>query len=79
MKRGILDNPYVHLPGEQPCEDLEHNDLPELFRHDEERGLSKILLAQGTEIEIPIENEQGPEFGYSRQTEGSQNTKEWTS
>ena len=70
VKRGIFANPYAHLPGEQPCKDLGHDDLPELFRHDEERGLSKILLAQGTEIEIPIENEQGPEFGIHDRQRG---------
>ena len=59
MKRGIFDNPYAHLPGEQPCKDLEHNDLMELYGYDEERGLSKIMLEQGTEIEIPIEDELG--------------------
>jgi len=62
VKRGIFANPYAHLPGEQPCKDLEHDDLLELFRHDEERGLSKILLEQGTEIEVPIEDEQGVTF-----------------
>jgi hypothetical protein len=62
VKRGIFDNPYAHLPGEQPCKDLEHDDLLELFGHDEERGLSKILLEQGTEIEVPIEDEQGVTF-----------------
>jgi len=35
VKRGIFANPYAHLPGEQPCKDLEHDDLLELFRHDE--------------------------------------------
>jgi len=55
VKRGIFDNPYAHLPGEQPCKDLEHDE----FGYDEERGLSKILLEQGTEIEIPIEDELG--------------------
>jgi len=49
----------MHLPGEQPCKDLGHHDLLELFGHDEEQGLSTILLEQGTEIEIPIEDEQG--------------------
>jgi len=57
VKRGIFDNPYAHLPGEQPCKDLEHDDLMQLYGYDEERGLSKILLEQGTEIEIPIEDE----------------------
>jgi len=41
---------------------LEHDDLLELFGYDEERGLSKILLEQGTEIEVPIEDEQGLTF-----------------
>jgi len=62
VKRGIFDNPYAHLPGEQPCKDLEHDDLLELFRHDEKRGLSKILLEQGTKIEVPTEDEQGVAF-----------------
>jgi len=43
-KRGIFDNPYAHLPGEQPCKDLEHDDLIELYGYDEERGLTKIIL-----------------------------------
>ena len=38
---------------------MEHDDLLELFGYDEERGLSRIVLEQGTEIEIPIEDEQG--------------------
>jgi len=62
VKRGIFNNPYAHLPGEQPCKDLEHDDFLELFGHDEELGLSKILLEQGTEIEMPIEDEQGVTF-----------------
>ena len=62
VKRGIFDNPHAHLTGEQPCEDLEHDDLLELFGHDEERGLSTIRLVQGTEIEIPLEDEQGVTF-----------------
>jgi len=41
---------------------LEHDDLLELFGYDEERGLSEILLEQGTEIEVPIEDEQGVTF-----------------
>jgi len=41
---------------------LEHDDLLEMFRYDEERGLSRIVLEQGTEIEIPIEDEQGVTF-----------------
>ena len=59
VKRGIFDNPYAHLPGENPCKDLEHDDLVELYGYDEERGLSKILLEEGTEIEIPIEDDLG--------------------
>jgi len=59
IKRGLFDNPNAHLPGEQPCKDLEHDDLLELFGYDEERGCSRIELEQGTEIEIPIEDEQG--------------------
>jgi hypothetical protein len=27
VKRGLYDNPNAHLPGEQPCKDLEHDDL----------------------------------------------------
>ena len=38
---------------------MEHDDLLELFGYDEERGLSRIVLEQGTDIEIPIEDEQG--------------------
>ena len=53
----IFDNPHAHRPGE-----LEHDDLMELFGYDEERGLSKKLLGQGTEIEIPIEDELGVIF-----------------
>jgi len=59
VKRGIFDNPNAHLPGEQPCKDLEHGDLMELYGYDEERGLSEIILEKGTEIEIPIEDELG--------------------
>jgi len=59
VKRGIFDNPYAHLPGEQPCKDLEHDDLVELYGYDEERGLSKIVIKKGTEIEIPLEDEYG--------------------
>jgi len=50
----IFDNPHAHRPGE-----LGHDDFMELYGYDEERGLSKILLEQGTEIEIPIEDELG--------------------
>ena len=59
MKRGLFDDPYAHLPGEQPCKDLEHDDLVELYGYDEERGLSKIVIKKGTEIEIPLEDEYG--------------------
>jgi len=41
---------------------LEHDDLLELFGYDEEQGFSRIVLEQGTEIEIPIEDEQGVTF-----------------
>jgi len=44
IKRGIFDNSYAHLPGEQPCKELEHDDLVELYGYDEERGLSRIVL-----------------------------------
>jgi len=50
------------LPGEQPCKESEHDDLLELFGYDEEQGFSRIVLEQGTEIEIPIEDEQGVTF-----------------
>jgi len=50
----IFDNPHAHRSGE-----LGHDDHMKLFGYDEERGLSKILLEQGTEIEIPIEDELG--------------------
>jgi len=59
IKRGLLDNPNAHLPGEQPCKDLEHDDLLELYGYDEERGCSRIELEQGTEIEISIVDELG--------------------
>ena len=59
VKRGIFDNPYAHLPGGKPCKYLEHDDLVELYGYDEERGLSKILLEEGTKIEIPIEDDLG--------------------
>jgi len=62
VTRGISDNPHAHLTGEQSCEDLEHDDLLELFGHDEERELSTTLLVQGPEIEIPTEDEQGVTF-----------------
>ena len=65
VKRGISDNPPAHSAGEQPCENLEHDDLLELFRHDEEQGLITILLVQGTEIQIPIDDEQGVKFWVS--------------
>jgi len=59
VKKEIIGNP--HLPGNplQPG-DLEYDDLLELYGYDEERGLSgKIILEEGTEIEIPIEDELG--------------------
>jgi len=59
VKRGLFDNPYAHWPGEQPCKDLEYDDLMELYGYDEERGLSLITLEKGTKIEIPIEDEYG--------------------
>jgi len=59
VKRGLYDNPNAHLPGEQPCTDLEYDNLMELYGYDEERGLSEIILEKGTEIEIPIEDELG--------------------
>ena len=57
VKRGLFDDPYAHLPGDQPCKDLEHDDLVVFYRYDEERGLSKIVLVKGTKIEIPLEDE----------------------
>jgi len=59
VKRGLFDDPYAHLPGEQPCKDLEYEDLVELYGYDEERGLSQLVLEKGTEIEIPLEDEYG--------------------
>ena len=32
VKRGIFDNPYAHGPGEQPCKDLEYDDLMGMTR-----------------------------------------------
>jgi len=58
VKKEILS--YPHLPGNplQPG-DLEYDDLLELYGYDEERGLSEIILEEGTEIEIAIEDELG--------------------
>jgi len=39
--------------------DLKYDDLLELYGYDEERGLSEIILEEGTEIEIAIEDEPG--------------------
>ena len=44
VKRGLFDDPNVHLPGELPCKDLEYDDLVELYGYDEERGLSALVL-----------------------------------
>jgi len=51
---------YPHEPGNplQPG-DLEYDDLLELYGYDEERGLSIVILEEGTEIEIAIEDELG--------------------
>jgi len=51
---------YPHEPG-NPLKPgaLEYDDLLELYGHDEERGLTKIILEKGTEIEIAIEDELG--------------------
>ena len=46
VKRGIYDNPYAHGPGEQPCKDLEFDDLLELYGYDEERGLKPNKLGE---------------------------------
>ena len=50
VKRGLFDDLNAHLPGELPCNDLEYDDLAELYRYDEERGLSALVLEKGTEI-----------------------------
>jgi len=58
VKKEILGN--LHLPG-NPLQsgDLEYDDLLELYGYDEERGLSELILEEGTEIEIAIEDELG--------------------
>ena len=52
---------FPHEPG-NPLKpgDLEFDDLLELYGHDEERGLTEIILENGTEIEIATEDELGP-------------------
>jgi len=59
VTRGLFDDPNAHLPGELPCKDLEYDDLVELYRYDEERGQSALVLEKDTEIEIPLEDEYG--------------------
>jgi len=58
-KRGLFDDPNAHMPGEPPDKDLEYDDLVELYRYDEERGLSELTLKKGIKVEIPLENEYG--------------------
>jgi hypothetical protein len=50
---------FPHEPGNPPPGDLEFDDLLELYGYDEERGLTEIILENGTEIEIAIEDELG--------------------
>jgi len=50
---------FPHEPGNPKPGDLEYDDLLELYGHDEERGLTEIILENGTEIEIAIEDELG--------------------
>ena len=57
VKRGLFDDP--HVPGEPPDKDLEYDDLVELYGYDEERGLSTLVLEEGTKIEIPLKDEYG--------------------
>jgi hypothetical protein len=45
--------------GEPPENDLEYDDLVELYGYDEERGLSELVLVKGAMIEIPFRNEYG--------------------
>jgi len=59
IKRGPLDDPNAHLPEELPDEDLEYDDLVELYGYDEERGLRELVLEKGTKIEIPLKDEYG--------------------
>ena len=51
---------YPPEPGNplQPGE-LLYEDLLELYGHDEERGITEIILEKGTAIEIAIEDELG--------------------
>jgi len=58
VKRGPFDDPNAHLPEELPDEDLEYDDLVELYGYDEERGLSELVLEKGTKI-IPLKDEYG--------------------
>jgi len=62
VRRRIFANIFRQTPGEQPSIDLGHDDLLELFGHDEEWGLSELLLEIGTKIEIPIKDAQGVTF-----------------
>ena len=59
FKRGLFDDPNAHLPGELPDKDLEYDALVEFYGYDEERGLSKLVLEKGTEIEILLTDEYG--------------------
>ena len=44
VKRGLYDDPNVHVPGEPPDKDLDYDDLVELYGYDEDRGLTTLVL-----------------------------------
>jgi len=59
VQRGLVDDPNEQPPGEQSDEDLDYDDLVELYGYDEERGLRALVLEKLTEIEIPLKDEYG--------------------
>jgi len=58
VEKGILRYPHETGNTTKP-DDLEFDDLLELYGYDEARGLTEIILEEGTEIEIAIEDELG--------------------
>ena len=57
VQRGLSDDPNAHVPGELLDEDLEYDDLVELYGYDEGRGLEELVLEKGDLIKIPLKDE----------------------
>jgi len=55
--RGLYDDPNAQGPGEPQDEDLEYDDLVELYGYDEGRGLEELVLEEGDLIRIPLKDE----------------------